>query len=121
MEEKPPVETLRDVRQLTQGTSADSETLNWNGWKNPAATGTELSHPSQEREENGALSTSPPSADVPSQPESSLASDESSRELCLTPARQRSEGREPVWLRDYVRTVAVYPAWFFNYVRTLAC
>ena len=85
--------------------------------ENPAATGTELCHPSQEREESGALSTSPPSADVPSQPESSLASDESSRELCHTPARPRREGR----LRDYVRTVAVYPTWHFNYVRTLAC
>ena len=89
--------------------------------ENPAATGTELSHSSQEREESGALSTSPPSADVPSQTESSLASDESSRELFHTPARPRREGREPVWLRDYVRTVAVYPTWPFNYVRTLAC
>ena len=33
VEEKPHVETLRDVRQPTQGTSGDSKTLNWNGWK----------------------------------------------------------------------------------------
>ena len=89
--------------------------------ENPAATGTELSHPSQEREESGALSTSPPPADLPSQPESSLVSDESSRELCHTQSRPRREGREHVWLRDYVRTVAVYPTWPFYYVRTLAC
>ena len=33
VEEKPPVETLKDVQQPTQGTSADSKMLNWNGWK----------------------------------------------------------------------------------------
>lgn len=61
--------------------------------ENPAATGTELLRPSQGREESGALSTSPSPADVPSQPESSLTSDELSRELCNTPASETDTGR----------------------------
>ena len=93
VEEKPPVETLRDVRQPTQGTSADSKTLNWNGWKTLPLPAQELLRPSQGREESGALSTSPPPADVPSQPESSLTSDELSRELCNTPASETETGR----------------------------
>ena len=98
VEETYPVETLRAVRQPSQGTSGDVE-LEW--LENPATTGRELSHPPHDREESGALSSSPPPADVRSQPESSLLSNEASRELCQTPAIPRHEQRQPVWLRDY--------------------
>ena len=81
MEETPPVETLRDVRQPTLGISAHSGDVELEWLENPASTGKKLSHPSQDREESGALSLSPLLADVPSQTESSLASDEASREM----------------------------------------
>ena len=54
------------------------------------------------------------------QSEVSQVSDEPRREPCHA-ARPRRERREPVWLRDYVRTVVVYPTWPLNFVRTFAC
>ena len=45
-------------------------------------------------------------------------SDEPHREPCHAPARPRRGRREPVWLRDYVRTVVVYPTCPLNFVRT---
>ena len=58
VEETPPVETLRAVRQPSQGTSADSEDVELEWLENTATTGRELSHPPHEREESGALSSS---------------------------------------------------------------
>ena len=92
--------------------------MEWLG--NPVATVTEVSHPSLERESSGTLSTSPQSADLPCQSEVSQVSDELRREPCYA-ARPRRERREPVWLRDYVRTVVVYPTWPLNFVGTFAC
>ena len=98
---------------------------NWNGWKIQLLHAvTEVSHPSQERESSseysGTLSTSPRTADLPCQSEVSQASDEPRCEPCHA-ARPRRERREPVWLRDYVRTVIVYPTWPLNFVGTFAC
>ena len=51
VEERPPVETSKDVREPTQGTSADSGDVELEWLENPAANCPELTHPAQEREE----------------------------------------------------------------------
>ena len=85
---------------------------NWNGWKlqllqsqrfliPPKSVNLLVVHPT--------LNTSPRTADLPCQSEVSQVRDEPRREPCHVAARPRRERREPVWLRDYVRTVVVYP------------
>ena len=123
-EDTPQSENLRDGQQPSRGTLVDSGDVELEWLENPVATVTEVSHPFQERESSGessgTLSTSPRTADLPCQSEVSQVSDEPRRELCHA-ARPRRERREPVWLRDYVRTVVVYPTWPLNFVGTFAC
>ena len=107
-EDTPQGENLRDGQQPSRGTLVDSGDVELEWLENPVATVTEVSHPFQEREysgeSSGTLSTSPRTADLPCQSEVSQVSDEPRREPCHA-ARPRREWREPVWLRNYVRTV----------------
>ena len=123
-EDTPQAENLRDGQQPSRGTLVDSGDVELEWLENPVATVTEVSHPFQERESSGessgTLSTSPRTADLPCQSEVSQVSDEPRREPCHA-ARPRRERREPVWLRDYVRTVVVYPTWPLNFVGTFSC
>ena len=123
-QDTPQAENLRDGQQPSRGSLVDSGDVELEWLENPVATVTEVSHPFQERESSGessgTLSTSPRTADLPCQSEASQVSDEPRREPCHA-ARPRRERREPVWLRDYVRTVVVYPTWPLNFVGTFAC
>ena len=123
-EDTPQSETLRDGQQPSRRTLVDSGDVELEWLEDPVATVTEVSHPFQEREfsgeSSGTLSTSPRTADLPCQSEVSQVSDEPRREPCHA-ARPRRERREPVWLRDYVRTVVVYPTWPLNFVGTFSC
>ena len=58
VEETPPVETLRAVRQPSQGTSADSGDVELEWLENTATTGRRAFSSPHEREESGALSSS---------------------------------------------------------------
>ena len=60
------------------------------------------------------------SADVPNQPEVPSVNNDPFNELSQVPVRPTRNRREPSWLQDYVRTVAVYPALPFTLVGTVA-
>ena len=77
--------------------------------ENPAATVTEVSHPTQEHESTSTLGTFPQTAEVPCQSEAFPVNNERDHEAWSIPISPRCERREPVWLQDYVRTVVVYP------------
>ena len=103
-EETPQTGNLRDARQPTRGSLADSGDVELEGLENLVATVTEVFRPSQEHESSSTLSPSPQTTEVPCQSENSLVNDEPRSEACFTPMRHRRERREPVWQQDYART-----------------
>ena len=112
---------LRDARQPSRGTLADSGDVELEWLENPAATFTEVSRPPQEHESSSTLGTSPQLAEGPCQSEASRGNNEQDHEACSFPMRPGRKRREPVWLLDYVRTVVVYPTWPLSFLGTFAC
>ena len=115
-------ESLRDVLQPTQAQGAAGDTggveLEW--LENPVIPATDGHETPQVQEVSGTLNPDAQPADVPYQLEVPSVNNESFSELSHTPVRPTHERREPLWLQDYVRTVAVYPALPFTLVGTVA-
>ena len=68
-EDRPQAENLRGGQQASRGTLVNPGDVKLEWLENPVATVAEVSHPSQEREFSGTLSTSPQTADQPCQSE----------------------------------------------------
>ena len=68
-EDRPQAESLWGGQQASRGTLVTPGDVKLEWLENPVATVTEVSHPSQERESSGTLSTSPQTADLPCQSE----------------------------------------------------
>ena len=106
----------RDVLQPTQAGADDSGGVELEWLEDPVVLTTEGHVTPRVQGASATLDPDAQSSEVPAPPEVPSVNNEPSQ----IPVRPRRERREPLWLRDYVRTVVVYPTWPFTLVGTIA-